>query len=196
MIKENTSEKRINMNSFSDILDSQYLEADNKKEIDYWSPLSKIIVESIELRGCKHLSQAELAKKMKTSQSVISRFENLGRIPSYDFIAKLSIALGHVPGITLYGDYMATVPIEKHDLIVKIAKENSISTQKLVQIILEQAIEKRENAIYDTNKKLHDSVVDSDCNEDQNQNIEGTDKHDSIESLSSIPRQDDYALAS
>lgn len=124
--------------SLIDILDEQYQNSDNKKEIDYWTPLSKIIVESIELRSQNNLSQKDLAKLMKTTQSVISRFENMGRLPSYDFFARMAQSLGHAPGMTLYGDFMAVVPIEKQNLIKEIAKKQNISTQNYVQSILDQ----------------------------------------------------------
>lgn len=135
-----------------DILDRLYLEAENKDEIDYWRPLSKIILESIELRDYKGLSQTDLAKLMKTKQSVISRFENMGRIPSYDFIARLALSLGHSPGITLYGDYMAIVPFEKQSFIKHLADQENISTKRIVQNILNESIENRKyNYNIDTN---------------------------------------------
>ncbi|MCK5199259.1 MAG: helix-turn-helix transcriptional regulator [Spirochaetales bacterium] len=132
--------KYIKEESVSDVLDKQYLEADNKDELDYWTPLSKIIMESIELRDSKGMSQTDLAVVMKTKQSVISRFENMGRLPNYDFIARLALALDHSPGMTLYGDYMAVVPIEKQSLIKELANKENISTRQFVQNILDQRI--------------------------------------------------------
>ncbi len=126
--------------SVPDMLDKQYLEADNKDKLDYWAPLSRIIIESIELRDSKGMSQTDLAEVMKTKQSVISRFENMGRLPNYDFIARLALALNHSPGMTLSGDYMAVVPIEKQDLIKELAVKENISTRNFVQNILDQGI--------------------------------------------------------
>ncbi|MDD4688109.1 MAG: helix-turn-helix transcriptional regulator [Candidatus Cloacimonetes bacterium] len=42
----------------------------------------------------QRVSQAELAKRMGTSQSVITRFERMGRIPTIEFIYKVAAALG------------------------------------------------------------------------------------------------------
>jgi transcriptional regulator with XRE-family HTH domain len=42
----------------------------------------------------QRVSQAELAKRMDTSQSVITRFERMGRIPTIEFIYKVAEALG------------------------------------------------------------------------------------------------------
>lgn len=107
-----------------DVLKEQYDEADNKKEINYWTPLSNLIVESVELRGSKGMSQKELASKMGTRQSVISRFENMGRIPSYDFIARMAESFDQVPSISLAGEFTITIPLENRNA-VKLAAENS-----------------------------------------------------------------------
>ena len=48
----------------------------------------------IETRLSKGLSQQELAKKLKTKQSVISRVENAKTIPSLSFLQRLAGALG------------------------------------------------------------------------------------------------------
>lgn len=129
-------ENKIKEQSTLDLLDQQYLEADNKVDIDYWEPLAQIIMESIAIRGAKGMTQADLAQKMETSQSVISRFENMGRLPSYQFFAKLALALGHAPGMTLYGDYMAVVPLEKQVWIKEKAARAKMPTQRFVQNLL------------------------------------------------------------
>jgi transcriptional regulator with XRE-family HTH domain len=124
----------------ADILEAQHLEAGNKEELDYWAPLAELIVESVEARSAKGLSQQALAERMDTRQSVISRFENMGRVPSYDFIARMALALGHAPGITLYGEYMAVAPASKHTLVASMAAMNGISTKRFLEEILNKAI--------------------------------------------------------
>ncbi len=123
-----------------DFLDREYLNSKNKDDLDYWDPLSNIVIECLELRGENGLSQNRLSEIMKTRQSVISRFENMGRIPSYDFIARLAKALGHTPGVTLHGDYMATVPLEQQTFIKHLAEKENIPTKRKTQDLLEQAI--------------------------------------------------------
>jgi transcriptional regulator with XRE-family HTH domain len=123
-----------------DILDEEYISAANKSELDTWAPLGKIILESIESRDVHGLSQAALARLMNTQQSVISRFENMGRVPSYEFIARMAIALGHVPGITLYGDYMAVVPLLKQEQVKERALKRGVSTQELISGLLNQSL--------------------------------------------------------
>ncbi|MCD8478847.1 MAG: helix-turn-helix transcriptional regulator [Candidatus Cloacimonetes bacterium] len=50
----------------------------------------------------QRVSQAELAKRMGTSQSVITRFERMGRIPTIEFLYKVAEALGvELEGISI-----------------------------------------------------------------------------------------------
>jgi transcriptional regulator with XRE-family HTH domain len=143
--------------SFLDMLEKQHRESDNKSEFDYWAPLNRLIIESMELRDSKSLSQADVAEMMSTKQSVISRFENMGRVPNYDFIARLSIALGHTPGVTLHGDYMAIVPVERHILIKELAEKEHVNTQEYVQNILNQCI----NELIITKEAISESEIDA-----------------------------------
>jgi len=153
-------------NSVNDLLEEIYNDSGNKSEIDYWDPYSNMILESIQLRDKYKLTQAELAKKMNTTQSVISRFENMGRIPSYDFIARLSIALNNKPGMTLSGDYMAVVPLEKQSLIKELADKENISTKKYVQAILDQEITLRRNICEDTQRRDANTTLETMLNFD------------------------------
>jgi hypothetical protein len=123
-----------------DFLEETYLAANNKPELDYWNPLAKIVLESLEARHHLGMTQQSLAEKMKTRQSVVSRFENMGRVPSYDFIARMAIAFSHTPGITLYGDFMATVPLYLHETVREIAQNSNLSTQAVVTKLLVDAI--------------------------------------------------------
>jgi len=134
------SDENMKEDFFLDILDKQYEESNNKQELDFWFSISKVILESIEIRDLNKISQSDLAQKMKTRQSVISRFENMGRLPNYDFLSRLSIALGHKLGMTLYGDFMAVVPADKQNLIKTMAKKEQVATDKYVQNLLEESI--------------------------------------------------------
>ena len=61
--------------SVSTLFDQQYAEAENKDQLDYSAPLAQLVSECVEARTQRTLSQESLAKRMKTKQSVISRFE-------------------------------------------------------------------------------------------------------------------------
>ncbi len=150
----------VRKNSIVDLIDDVYLEAENKNEIDFWTPLTNVIIESIELRGEKDWSQNDLADSMGTRQSVISRFENMGRKPSYEFLSRIAVALGHSLGMTLYGDFMAIVSLENQTIIKQIADERQINTQTLVQDLLNQAIENVLNLKKYACNKNADNVAD------------------------------------
>ncbi len=56
----------------------------------------------------------------------------------------MSLALGHVPGMTLFGDFMAVVPCTKHKLVARLAEKNGMETKKYLSLLLEKAIEEQE----------------------------------------------------
>lgn len=64
-----------------------------KKEYDRLGPKFQLIASLIEKRLEKGLSQKELAEKMNTKQSAISRLESSEYNPSFDFIQKAAEAL-------------------------------------------------------------------------------------------------------
>jgi len=61
----------------------------NESEVEF-----QIAKSVIEARMKKGLTQKELAKKLDTRQSVISRLENVKTIPSISFLKKLAVATG------------------------------------------------------------------------------------------------------
>jgi transcriptional regulator with XRE-family HTH domain len=110
---------------------------------EFYLPVANLATECVVMRDEQGLTQEELAQRMGTKQSVISRFENLdGRLPSYDFIARLSFALGHTPGMTLFGDFMATVPLEQQPLVKDLASREGTSSRAFVESLLGWALAK------------------------------------------------------
>ncbi len=65
-----------------------------KKNYDELGPEFAIVEKLIERRIRKGFTQAELAKKVGTKQSAISRFESGSYNPSVGFLYKLAEALG------------------------------------------------------------------------------------------------------
>jgi|APSaa5957512622_1039677.scaffolds.fasta_scaffold33036_2 DNA-binding XRE family transcriptional regulator len=60
-----------------------------------------LICEAIDARLAMDMTQTELARKMGTKQTVISRFESGLANPTYDFLVKLASALGRKLTISL-----------------------------------------------------------------------------------------------
>ncbi len=65
-----------------------------KKEYDALEPSYEIRSQLIELRIQQGLSQKELAERIGTKQSSISRLENGSYNPSIEFLSKIAHALG------------------------------------------------------------------------------------------------------
>lgn len=71
------------------LMDSEVKKIYDGLEVEY-----KIIGDMINLRNKKRMTQKELALKMKTSQSALSRFESgLIKNPSLDFLKKIARGL-------------------------------------------------------------------------------------------------------
>jgi transcriptional regulator with XRE-family HTH domain len=111
--------------------------------VEYWDPLAQLIMETIDARHRQKMSQSTLARKMGTKQSVISRFENMGRLPNYDFISRLALALGHMPGMTLSGEMMFVVPQPLRESVSRRASQAGVPVQSLLTGILEAGLNAR-----------------------------------------------------
>ncbi|MCL4408022.1 MAG: helix-turn-helix transcriptional regulator [Thermotogae bacterium] len=105
-------------------------------------PLEDFILEVFKERLNQNLTQEELAKKMNTKQSVISRFENGGREPSYEFMNRLAEVLGGNLYLTIHGDYTITVPEKYREKLKMLSKEKNMSVNQLLMDILDREINK------------------------------------------------------
>ncbi len=65
-----------------------------KAEYDRLGPIFAVVGEMVEARQEAGLTQAELAKRMGTSQSVIARLENARHMPTFDMVARYAAAIG------------------------------------------------------------------------------------------------------
>lgn len=65
-----------------------------RKEYDHLAPEYELIRTVIDKRMGKKMSQAQLAKKVGTGQSAISRLESGTSNPSFKFLQKVAQALG------------------------------------------------------------------------------------------------------
>jgi transcriptional regulator with XRE-family HTH domain len=65
-----------------------------KAEYDRLGPIFALVGEMIEARRDAGLTQAELAQRMGTTQSVIARLENARHMPTLDMVARYAAAIG------------------------------------------------------------------------------------------------------
>lgn len=82
------------MRDFDDILKESLKDPEFKKEYDALEIEYSIIAQVIKKRLDRGLSQKQLADKMGTKQSAISRLEGGNSNPSVAFLEKVSKALG------------------------------------------------------------------------------------------------------
>lgn len=121
-------------------------EQDNSDKIeefekaDVIDPLETFILEVFKERLDQNLTQKALAEKMGTKQSVISRFENGGRKPNYEFMRSLAEMLGGNLYLTIHGDYTVTVPEEYREKLKMLSKETNKSVKQLLMEIFKQGL--------------------------------------------------------
>lgn len=81
-------------NNWKDLRKELLKDPEVKAEYDRLEPEFKLIRQLIANRLKKGYSQAQLAKKINTKQSAISRLESGNYNPSLEFLNKVSTALG------------------------------------------------------------------------------------------------------
>jgi len=74
---------------------------DFKTEFDKLKPRYELIAQIIDTRGQLNITQEELAQRMGTQKSNISRFESGSYNPSLDFVIKVAKSLGKEVHISL-----------------------------------------------------------------------------------------------
>lgn len=65
-----------------------------KAEYDRLGPIFAVVGEMIEARQDAGLTQADVASRMGTSQSVVARLESARHMPTFDLIARYAEAVG------------------------------------------------------------------------------------------------------
>jgi ribosome-binding protein aMBF1 (putative translation factor) len=65
-----------------------------RAEYDRLGPVYEMVRQLISARKAAGLTQASLAERMGTQQSVIARMENGGRLPSFEMVARYARATG------------------------------------------------------------------------------------------------------
>ncbi len=99
--------------------------------------MNDLVLELWDIRREKGLTQADLAQKMGTKQTAVSRFENSGITPSFELAFKYAWALGLKLAITTHGEYTLTLPKElwkPMEIMAECAKTT-------VQQVMSEAIE-------------------------------------------------------
>lgn len=105
-------------------------EANKDRELAYYYLTRDIIFELMEIREAKGLSQADLAKKMGTKQTAISRFENYNGEPTLEFMFKYAWALEAELRISANSEYSITLSEADYKRIALLAERNGIDIKQ------------------------------------------------------------------
>jgi ribosome-binding protein aMBF1 (putative translation factor) len=65
-----------------------------RAEYNRLGPIFAVVGEMVEARQAAGLTQAEIAHRMGTSQSVVARLENARHMPTFDMVARYAAAIG------------------------------------------------------------------------------------------------------
>lgn len=139
MVKGNVNPERDIEEVFAELRKDREL----ARKLDSYTPLSSLVLEVIEERVSQNLTQEDLARRLGTKQSAVSRFENLGRKPGFDFLERLARALGGKLFVTIHGRYVALVPRKYRGFVDELAREQKVEPEKVVKELLVEAIEQK-----------------------------------------------------
>jgi len=83
------------MTSLAKLRQKLLTDPDTKAEYDRLGPVFAVVGEMIEARQVAGLTQAQIAARMGTSQSVVARLENARHMPTFDMVARYAAAINH-----------------------------------------------------------------------------------------------------
>ncbi|MEQ8814012.1 MAG: helix-turn-helix transcriptional regulator [Thalassobaculum sp.] len=82
------------MTKLADLREQLLRDPEVKAEYDRLGPVYEVVGALIDARHDAGLTQAQLAERMGTKQSVIARLENARRLPSLEMVTRYAAATG------------------------------------------------------------------------------------------------------
>ena len=125
-----------------DFMDS--LEKEDESLSSYvkmYEALSSFLTDFDFLKDSLGLTQQDVAEKMGTTQSAISRIASLKTNPSYKQLLKMSEAVGGDLLVTPMKDITVRVPYDLQESVRKMAAEAHKTTNEYLESVLRNAIE-------------------------------------------------------
>ena len=112
-----------------------------KSYVKMYESLSQYLVDFNLLKDSNKITQKEIAQKMGTTQSAISRIESLKTNPSYKQLVKMSEAVGGKLLITPMADMTIQVPYDLQSTVRELAISQKLSVQECLLNLLRSKIE-------------------------------------------------------
>ncbi|MBU1218777.1 helix-turn-helix transcriptional regulator [Myxococcota bacterium] len=157
------------------VLDWFEKEIQNDPELQDFENEFGALVEFIEeyefLREQNKLTQKDIAEKTNTKQAAISRFEKMRSKPTYQFLNRLSRAVGGKLLLTPAGEFTVTLPADLRELAKTKAEKEGTTVAKLLISTLRTELSKDVLAQSPENKgkiilmSKHSSVIESEVGE-------------------------------
>ena len=122
------------------------LEKSDKKLASFvkiYEALSSFLTDFDFLKDSQGMSQKDVAEKMGTTQSAISRIASLKTNPSYKQLQKMSEAVGGNLFVTPMKDMTAQVPYDLQETVRKRAMREGKSTNEYLDELLRKGIHTR-----------------------------------------------------
>ena len=93
------------------------------------------------LKDKNHLSQKDIAKKMGTTQSAISRIERFKVNPSYLQLKKMSEAVGGDFYVSPMGEFSMTLPVDLQEIVSSLASKKNQSVRSYMEDCIRSAVQ-------------------------------------------------------
>ena len=127
-----------------DVLDyMNQLESDDESLNEFskkYEMLASFLAEYDFLKDKRHLSQKDVAEKMGTTQSAISRIERLKTNPSYFQLKKMAEAVGGELFLSPMGEYSITLPVDLQEVVESIANKKKETVKEYLEDCIHSAV--------------------------------------------------------
>lgn len=100
--------------------------SDSEDQVSQLAPLANFLTDYEYLKQVSGLTQKEIAERSATSQSAVSRLENMRGLPAYDLLVRISKAVGGELIVSPMGKYTFTIPYDIQERVRKIAENEGI----------------------------------------------------------------------
>ena len=120
-------------------------------------------IDILKQRG--HLTQKDVAKKMGTTQSSVSRIESLKTNPSYSVLVSMSKAVGGNLLLTPMADMTVTVPLDLQEKVACLAAKEDKSPHDFLLDIVRSEVDVRYTEVESLFSNIIASAIFCDGNE-------------------------------
>jgi transcriptional regulator with XRE-family HTH domain len=133
----------------------QFFEELKDKDLEYaayvamMGPLAEFMAEYEYQKGIQGITQTELAQKVETRQSAISRFEAMKHPPNYEFLVKIAGALGDTLFMSPAGSYCLDIPYDLRAAAKAVAERRGMTVAEFATNVLREILSRESFQVSD-----------------------------------------------